>query len=72
MRLFVVRYATEHAGDVYQMYNPSTKRIEISHDVRWMGKFYNDEYKENNPRNMKSIPPPIRYDDAPKESDLMK
>ena len=44
-----------------------------------MGKFYNDghpieipEYKENNSRNMKSIPPPIRYDDAQKESNLMK
>ena len=61
------------------MYDPSTKSIQISCDVRWMGKFYNDghlieipEYKEKNSRNMKSIPPPIRYDDAQKESDLMK
>ena len=44
-----------------------------------MGKCYNDGhpieipvYKENNSRNVKSIPPPIRYDDAQKENDLMK
>ena len=44
-----------------------------------MGKFYNDghpieipDYKENNSRNMKSILPPIRYNDAQKESNLMK
>ena len=77
--VFFVEYATEHAGDVYCMYDPSTKRIKISRDVRLMGKFYNDgqlieipDYKENNSRNMKSIPPPIRYNDAQKESDLMK
>ena len=44
-----------------------------------MGKFYNDghpikipEYKENNSRDMISIPPPIRYDGAQKESNLMR
>ena len=44
-----------------------------------MGKFYNDghpieipDYKENNSRKMKSTPPPTRYDDAQKESDLMR
>ena len=74
-----VGYATEHAGDVYRMYDPNTKRIKISHDERWIGKFYNDrhpieipDYKEKNSRNMKSIPPPIRCDDAEKESNLMK
>ena len=52
-----VGYATEHAGDAYCIYNPSTRRIKISCDVRWMGKFYNDghpidipDYKENNSR----------------------
>ena len=34
--------ATEHAGDVYCMYDPKTRRIRISCDVRWMGKFFND------------------------------
>ena len=57
---FFVGYATEHAGDVYRMYDPNTKRIKISRDVRWMGKFYIDgdpikipNYKENNSRNIK-------------------
>ena len=61
------------------MYDPSNKRIEISRDLRWIGKFYNDghpieipDYKENNATNVKSIPPPIRYDDTQKENDLMK
>ena len=77
--VFFVGYAIEHAGDVYRMYDPNMKRIKISHDLRWMGKFYNDghpikipEYKENNSTNMKSIPPPIRYDDAQKESNLRR
>ena len=72
---FFVGYATEHAGDVYQMYDPNTKRIKISRDVRWMGKFYNDghpieipDYKENKSTNMKLISPPIRYDDAQKKA----
>ena len=71
---FFVGYTTEHAGDVYCMYDPNTKRIKISRDVRLMGKFYNDghpieiaDYKENKSRNMKSIPPPIRCDDAQKK-----
>ena len=78
-KAFCVRYATDHAGDVYRMYDPNTKRIKISRDVRWMGKFNNEGYpieipdsKENNSRKMKAIPPPIRYDDAQKENDLMK
>ena len=44
-----------------------------------MGKFCNDghpieipDYTENNHRNIKSTPPPIRYDDTQKENDLMK
>ena len=60
------------------MYDLNTKRIKISCDVRWMGKFFNDghlieipNYKENDSRNMKAIPPPIRYDDAQKENDLI-
>ena len=55
--------------NMQQSNNPSTKRIKISRDVSWMGKFYNDghpieilEYKENNSRSTKSISPPIRYD----------
>ena len=69
-----MEYATDHAFDVYRMYNPSTKRIKICRDVRWMVKFCNDgrpieipDYAENNSRNVKSIPPPIRYNDAQRE-----
>ena len=76
---FFVGYTTEHADDIYQMCNSSTKRIKISCDIMWMGKFYNDghtteipDYKENFSRNIKSIPPPIRYDDAQKENNSMK
>ena len=76
---FFVGYATEHARDLNWIYDPSTKRIKIFRDVRWMGQFYNDghpieipDYKENNSRNMKSIPPPIRYGGTQKERDLMK
>ena len=76
---FFVGYATEHAGDVNRMYDPNTRRIKTSYDVRWMGKFYNDghpidisNYNENNSRNMKSVPPPIRYDYTEKESNLIK
>ena len=76
---FLVGYATEHAGDVYRMYDPNKSRIKISRDVRWMGKFYNDghpidipNYNKNNSRNMTSVPPPIRYEDAEKENNLIK
>ena len=44
-----------------------------------MGKFYNDgnpteipNYNKNNSRNMKLIPPPIRYDDVEKEINRTK
>ena len=56
------------------MYDPKTRRIRISRDVRWMGKFYNNgnpteipNYNKNKSRNMKLIPPAIRYDDVEKE-----
>ena len=41
---FFVGYATDHTSDVYHICNPSTKRIKISRDVRWIGKFYNDRH----------------------------
>ena len=56
------------------MYDPKTRRIRISCDLRWMGKFYNDglpieipNYNKNNSKNIKLILPPIRYDDVEKE-----
>ena len=53
---FFVGYATEHAGGIYHMYNPSTKRIKISCDVRWMGKFNNDGYPIEIPDYKETIP----------------
>ena len=35
-----VGYATKHAGDCYCMYDPNTKRILISRDVRWFNRLY--------------------------------
>ena len=31
----MVGYAKDHSGDTYCMYNPSTKRIIQSQDIRW-------------------------------------
>ena len=74
-----MRYARDHADDVYCMYDPSAKRIKISRDVRWMGKFYNDghpikipDWAENNSRNLKLITLPIRYNDVQKENDSIQ
>ena len=36
----MVGYHDEHAGDVYRLYNPKTKRIMTSRDVRWLNKSY--------------------------------
>ena len=37
-----VGYALQHAGDCYRMYNPKTKKIMISRDIKWMNEmFYN-------------------------------
>ena len=55
-RPFFVGYATVHAGDVYQMYNPSAKRIKISCDIKWMGKFYNDGHPIEIPDYKKLTP----------------
>jgi hypothetical protein len=32
---FMLGYAREHAGDTYRMYNPATKKIIMSRDVKW-------------------------------------
>ena len=33
--MVMMRYAPDHEGDVYRMYNPETKRIVESRDVNW-------------------------------------
>ena len=35
IKCIMVGYARNYAGDVYHLYNPSTKRILLSHDVTW-------------------------------------
>ena len=37
-----VGYADQHASDCYQMFNPTTKRIRITRDVRWLKRWYYD------------------------------
>ena len=61
---FFAAYATEHAGDVYRIYDPKTRRIRISRDVRWMRKFYNSghpmeipNYNENNQETQNRLHP---------------
>ena len=40
-----VGYSNNHTGDVYRFYDVESKRIKISRDVRWTGKFYaNSDY----------------------------
>ncbi|CAM9887516.1 unnamed protein product, partial [Chrysoparadoxa australica] len=34
-RCFMVGYAKDHAADTYRMYNPSTRRVILSRDIRW-------------------------------------
>ena len=34
-KMIMVGYATNHSGDVYRMYNPRTRRIILTRDVKW-------------------------------------
>jgi hypothetical protein len=34
-KCFMLGYAKEHAGDTYRMYNPATKKIIMSRDIKW-------------------------------------
>ena len=40
-----VGYSTEHAGDVYRLLNPKTRRVIHSRDVKWIGKMWAEFYK---------------------------
>ena len=42
-----VGYNTDHGDDVYRMWNPDTKRLLRSRDVRWLGRYYFDKPKSN-------------------------
>ena len=40
-----VGYSTQHAGDVYRLLNPKTRRVIHSRDVKWIGKMWAEFYK---------------------------
>ena len=43
MKAIFVGYAEKHAGNVYRFINPSTNRIVLSHDIKWVERKYGDE-----------------------------
>ena len=45
MKAIFVGYADKHAGNVYRFINPSTNRIILSRDVKWLERKYSDEKK---------------------------
>ena len=40
--MMFVGYAEDHAGDVYRMWNPATKKIVLSRDIQWLNKSYGE------------------------------
>ena len=63
-----VGYAENHAGDTYRMFNPATKKILISRDVRWLNKIYGKWAKENSSQ----IDPEDIIPDEPKSENIEK
>ena len=54
VKCIMVGYARNHAGDVYRLYNPNTKRILVSRDVTWA------DWKHTDPKaNMDAF---VQYD----------
>ena len=43
MKAIFVGYAEKHAGNVYRFINPSTNKIVLSRDVKWLERKYGDE-----------------------------
>jgi len=43
MKAIFVGYADKHAGNVYRFINPSTNRIILSRDMKWLERKYGDE-----------------------------
>jgi len=43
MKALFVGHAEKHAGSVYRFINPSTNRIVLSRDVKWLERKYSDE-----------------------------
>jgi hypothetical protein len=38
-----VGYSTAHAGDTYRMWDPRSRRVHITRDIRWLNKMYFDQ-----------------------------
>ena len=43
MKAIFVGYAEKHAGNVYRFINPSTNRIILSRDIKWLERKYGEE-----------------------------
>ena len=43
MKAIFVGYAEKHAGNVYRFINPSTNKIVLSRDVKWLERKYGEE-----------------------------
>jgi len=43
MKAIFVGYADKHAGNLYRFINPSTNKIILSHDVKWLERKYGNE-----------------------------
>jgi hypothetical protein len=48
-----VGYSPNHAGDIFRMWDPETKRVHVSRDIIWLNKMYFNQTTEwiNVPRN---------------------
>ena len=57
LKAIFVGYADKHAGNVYHFVNPSTNRIILSRDVKWLSKRYGEE------NNVKPLFVPTKWDD---------
>ena len=49
-----VGYAKDHAGDVYLMYDPATKRVHTTRDVIWLKRMF---FEKNKPKEIALEPP---------------
>ena len=48
-KLIFVGYARDHAADVFRFYNPVTRAIRVSRDVRWVNRMWMDDQRREDP-----------------------
>ena len=51
----MVGYALDHAGDCYRMYNPITKGIHQSRDIKWLNRMYFKSVRFHNTEDLITI-----------------